>query len=49
MTTVNYKVFRHVAIAALMAVGIVTTIATGGSGSGGLTPTPTPVAKSRPP
>lgn len=42
MTTVNYKVFRHVAIAALMAVGIVTTIATGGSGSGGLTPTPAP-------
>jgi hypothetical protein len=35
MNTVNIKGFRHVVIAAVLAVGIVTTIATGGGGSGG--------------
>jgi hypothetical protein len=35
MNTVNSKGFRHVAIAAVVAVGIATTIATGGGGSGG--------------
>jgi hypothetical protein len=45
MNTVNNKGFRHVAIAALVAVGIATTIATGGGGSGGgeVTPPPPPV------
>lgn len=42
MTTVNNRGFRFFAIAALMAVGIGTTIATGGGGggSGGVTPPP---------
>jgi hypothetical protein len=35
MNTVNNKGLRHVAIAAVVAVGIATTIATGGGGSGG--------------
>ncbi len=43
MTTVNYRGLRIFAIATLMAVGIVTTIATGGGGgSGSVTPPPPP-------
>lgn len=42
MTTVNDRGLRYFAIAALLAVGIITTIATGGGGSDGVTP-PAPV------
>ena len=40
MTTVNNRGLRYFTIAALLAVGIVTTLATGGGGSGGVTVPP---------